>query len=183
MRRLYMLLSLCLFSAIIWTQESSYHVSEADYRVKGRLKDAESEQFIDFADILLFKSGDTKHPVQTLPNDNGEFVFDKVANGSYTLMVRLIGYDIFTSKELKITDNSQVDLGIILLKPLEVGLAEVEVVAEKRQIVYKLDKRVVETSSNLMGSSGSAVDILENTPSIRVNAEGEVTFRDRKSVV
>ena len=177
MRRLYMLLSFCLFSVVIWTQESNYNVQRVDYRVKGSLMDAKSGQFIDFADILLFKSGDTKHPLQTHPNHIGQFVFDKVTNGSYTLMVRLIGYDIFTSKELKITDNSQIDLGVIMLMPLEIGLAEVEVVAEKRQIVYKLDKRVVETSSNLMGSSGSAVDILENTPSIRVNAEGEVTFR------
>ncbi len=36
---------------------------------------------------------------------------------------------------------------------------------------------MVEASSNLMGGGGSAVDILENTPSIRVDAEGDVTFR------
>ena len=63
------------------------------------------------------------------------------------------------------------------MSPLEVGIAEVEVVAEKRQLVYKLDKKVVEASSNMMGGGGSAVDILENTPSIRVDAEGDVTFR------
>ena len=63
------------------------------------------------------------------------------------------------------------------MSPLEVGIAEVEVVAEKRQLVYKLDKKVVEASSNMMGGGGSAVDILENTPSIRVDAEGDGTFR------
>ena len=36
---------------------------------------------------------------------------------------------------------------------------------------------MVEASSNMMGGGGSAVDILENTPSIRVDAEGDVTFR------
>ncbi len=169
-RRLFVLLSISLWSVVIWAQQT-------DYRVKGILKDAESGQVIDFADILLFKSGDTKYALQTFPNDKGQFVFDNVANGAYTLMVRLVGYDIFTSKKLELTDNSQVDLDNVMLKPLEVGLAEVEVVAEKRQIIYKLDKKVVEASSNLIGSSGSAVDILENTPSIRVNAEGEVTFR------
>ncbi|MDD2474372.1 MAG: TonB-dependent receptor [Dysgonamonadaceae bacterium] len=170
MRKLCVLFSVFLWSVVIWAQQTNY-------QVKGKLMDAESGQVIDFADILLFNSGDIKHPIQTSPNDNGQFVFHKVANGIYTLMVRLVGYDIFTSKELKITDNSKVDLGNIMLRPLEIGLAEVEVVAEKRQIVYKLDKKVVEASSNLMGSSGSAVDILENTPSIRVDAEGGVTFR------
>ena len=170
MRRLYVLLSICLWSVVVFAQQT-------DYRVKGSLKDAESGQPIDYADVLLFKSGDTKYALQTFPNDKGQFVFADVANGAYTLMVRLVGYDIYTSKKLQLTDNSQVDLENVMLKPLEVGLAEVEVVAEKLQVVYKLDKKVVEASSNLLGSTGSAVDILENTPSIRVNAEGEVTFR------
>lgn len=171
-----MWLIVCLWSVTIWSQQSEYR-GDANYQVKGSLKDAESGQIIDFADVLLFKSSDTKHPLQTTPNNKGEFSFNKVANGNYTLMVRLVGYDIFTREDLKIKDDSQIDMGNILLAPLEVGLAEVEVVAEKRQIVYKLDMKVVEASSNLMGSSGSAVDVLENTPSIRVDAEGEVTFR------
>ena len=69
------------------------------------------------------------------------------------------------------------DLGIIPIQMLEVGLQEVEVVANKKQVIYKLDKKIIEASSNLLSSGGTAVDILENTPSIRVNAEGEVTFR------
>ena len=177
MRRLCMLLSVLLWSLVILAQQSDYRVEESNYQVKGSLKDAESGQIIDFADILLYKSGNTKNPLQTLPNNKGEFVFNNVVNGKYTLMVRLVGYDIFTTEDLRITENSKVNLGDVLLVPLEVGLAEVEVVAEKRQIIYKLDKRVVEASSNMMGSSGSAVDVLENTPSIRVDAEGEVTFR------
>ncbi|MDR1814346.1 MAG: TonB-dependent receptor, partial [Tannerella sp.] len=56
-------------------------------------------------------------------------------------------------------------------------LAEVEVVAQKKQIIYKLDRKVIDASSSLLASGGTAVDILENTPSIRVDAEGEVTFR------
>ncbi len=169
MRKLCMLLSICLWSVFVFSQ--------ADYRIKGCLKDAETGKLIDFADVLLFQSGDTKSPLRTFPDDKGQFVFDKVADGSYTLMVRLVGYDVFSTKKLELTNQSHLDLGNILLKPLEVGLAEVEVVADKRQLVYKLDKKVVEASSNVLGSTGSAVDILENTPSIRVNAEGDVSFR------
>ena len=90
MRRLWLLLSIFLWSVMIFAQQS-------DYQVKGNLIDAESGQIIDFADVLLFKTGDTKHPMQTFPSKKGQFVFDDVANGRYTLMVRLVGYDIFTS--------------------------------------------------------------------------------------
>ena len=36
------------------------------------------------------------------------------------------------------------DLGIIPMQMLEVGLQEVEVVANKKQVIYKLDKKIIE---------------------------------------
>lgn len=60
---------------------------------------------------------------------------------------------------------------------MEVDVAEVVVQAAKRQVIYKLDKKIIDASNNLMSSGGTAVDILENTPSVRVDVDGEVTFR------
>ena len=91
-------------------------------------------------------------------------------------MARLVGYDILSKRDIE-ANGSPVNLGDLMMKPLEIGIAEVEVVASKRQLVYKLDKKVVEATSNMMAGGGSAVDVLENTPSIRVDAEGDVTFR------
>lgn len=170
MNKLCMLLTFCLWCAMSYA-------GQADPQVKGRLIDAESGAAIDFADVFLFRTGETQPVKQTFPDKSGVFGFTDVSDGNYTLMVRLVGYDIYASQPLLITAQARIDLGEVRLKPLEMGLAEVEVVAEKRQLVYKLDKKVVEASSNMMGSGGSAVDILENTPSIRVDAEGEVTFR------
>lgn len=170
MNKLCMLLTFCLWCAMSYA-------GQADPQVKGRLIDAESGAAIDFADVFLFRTGETQPVKQTFPDKSGIFGFTDVSNGNYTLMVRLVGYDIYASQPLQITAQARINLGEVRLKPLETGLAEVEVVAEKRQLVYKLDKKVVEASSNMMGSGGSAVDILENTPSIRVDAEGEVTFR------
>lgn len=170
MNKLCMLLTFCLWCAMSYA-------GQADPQVKGRLIDAESGAAIDFADVFLFRTGETQPVKQTFPDKSGIFGFTDVSDGNYTLMVRLVGYDIYASQPLQITAQARINLGEVRLKPLETGLAEVEVVAEKRQLVYKLDKKVVEASSNMMGSGGSAVDILENTPSIRVDAEGEVTFR------
>lgn len=162
------LISLCLFSS----------VTLAGPRIKGQIIDAESHNPIDFADILIYTAGDSKPVLQVSPDAGGRFAVNEIKDGEYNLMVKLVGYDIFTRPEIKLSAvTPSVDLGIILLKPLEVGLAEVEVLANRKQIVYKLDKKVIEASSNMLASGGTAVDILQNTPSIRVDAEGEVTFR------
>lgn len=168
MKKLLWLLALNLYSICCWCQSG--------VSLTGRITDANTGSVIDFADVLLFKSGDSKLFMQTLPDENGNFSFSSVEEGNYSLIVRLVGYDIFTVKSLEVKDNSCINLGIVQLRPLEVGLAEVEVLADKRQLVYKLDKKVVEASSNIMGAGGSAVDVLENTPSVRVDANGDITF-------
>lgn len=147
-------------------------------RIKGKIVDAGTNQPLDFADVLLFKKGDSNPVFHALPDRDGSFGIAGVKNGEYSLMIRLVGYDLFTRPDIVLASSSAtVDLGTIAMKPLEVGLAEVEVVAQKKQVIYKLDKKVIEASSNMLASGGTAVDILENTPSIRVDAEGEVSFR------
>lgn len=147
-------------------------------RIKGKIVDAGTNKPLDFADVLLFQKGDDNPVFHALPDIDGSFGITDVKNGEYSLMIRLVGYDLFTRQNIVLaTSSSMVDLGTIAMKPLEIGLAEVEVVAQKKQIIYKLDKKVIEASSNMLASGGTAVDILENTPSIRVDAEGEVSFR------
>lgn len=147
-------------------------------QIKGRIVEVGSSKPIDFADVLLFVKG-SAHPVaQTLPGTDGRFALGGLKDGEYNLLVKLMGYDVYTSSSIRLSSSVPlIDLGIIEMKPLEVGLAEVEVVAQKKQVIYKLDKKVIQASTNMLASGGSAVDILENTPSIRVDAEGEVTFR------
>lgn len=145
-------------------------------QIHGRLLDASSREAIDYADIFLYEAGNSKPIQQTFPNERGEFRFEQIGKGRYTIMARLVGYDILSKRDIE-ANGSPVNLGDLMMKPLEVGIAEVEVVASKRQLVYKLDKKVVEATSNMMAGGGSAVDVLENTPSIRVDAEGDVTFR------
>ena len=145
--------------------------------VAGRLAETGSGKAIDFAEIYLFTGGNVRPARQTLPDEQGGFRLDSVDPGAYTLMIRLIGYDVLTREVALEHSAGTVDLGVLYLTPLENGIAEVEVVAARKQLVYKLDKKVVDASSNIMGGGGSAVDILENTPSVRVDAEGNLSFR------
>lgn len=167
-----------LLCVLVFT--TSFHAFPASVtpRVKGQLIDALTKAPIDFADVLLYTGGESNPSTHVLPDANGRFIIYDLKDGEYTLLVKLIGYDVYNRIGMVLSPAAPLlDLGVIQMKPLEVGLAEVEVVAQKKQVVYKLDKKVIEASSNLLSSGGTAVDILENTPSIRVDAEGGVTFR------
>ncbi|MCD7976777.1 MAG: TonB-dependent receptor [Tannerellaceae bacterium] len=166
---LILVLTLCTF----------FSVSAApNPRIRGKIVEAGSRNPIDFADVLLFSKGKEQPVFHVLPESDGQFIIPDIQDGEYSLLIKLVGFDIYTRPEIILNaSHSIVDLGMIEMRPLEVGLAEVEIVAQKKQVIYKLDKKVVEASGNLLANGGTAIDILENTPSIRVDAEGEVTFR------
>ncbi|MDR2763940.1 MAG: TonB-dependent receptor [Tannerella sp.] len=146
-------------------------------RVKGTIVEAGKLTPIDFGDVLLYVQGATQPVSNTMPDAEGRFMFTDVKEGEYSLMIRAMGFDVYTKSGIVLSATSELDLGTIEMTALEQGLAEVEIVAQKKQVIYKLDRRIVEASGSLLADGGTAVDILENTPSIRVDADGEVTFR------
>lgn len=147
-------------------------------QIRGLIQDKITGNPVDYADIILMDHETETFISHVYADSIGRFRFTGIKEGTYSLMIRLVGYDIFTQEPVLINSSTPtLDMGIIQLQPLEIGLAEVVVEASKRQIIYKLDKKIIEASNNLMGSGGTAVDILENTPSIRVGVDGEVTFR------
>jgi outer membrane receptor protein involved in Fe transport len=74
-------------------------------------------------------------------------------------------------------ENLQVNLGRIEINPSTVEIGGVDVIADRAQVEFKLDKRVVNVSQVISAIGGTAVDVLENTPSVQVDIEGNVSVR------
>ena len=56
-------------------------------------------------------------------------------------------------------------------------LDESVMTAEKNRVVYRLDRQKLSGAASLAADGGTAVDVLRSIPSIRVDAEGGVSFR------
>lgn len=74
-------------------------------------------------------------------------------------------------------NENEIEIDSLSMVGLDLNLDQSVVVADRKYVVYKLDKKTISAASNIFSSGGTAVDILESTPSIRVDADGEVTFR------
>lgn len=143
--------------------------------VKGTVTDGATRGALELAHVVLYAGEQVVADAMT--GSDGSFIFQSVKSGTYSLHVHLLGYDVCTMGPFTLSGSQVKDVGTLAMKQLEIGLQEVEVVANKKQVVYKLDKRIIEASTSLLAAGGTAVDILENTPSIRLDAEGNVTFR------
>ena len=78
--------------------------------------------------------------------------------------------------------NGIVDLGTIEITEDAQQLEEVVVEGEVSQTVFQLDKRVFNVGKDLSSTGASALDVLNNVPSVNVNIEGQISLRGSEGV-
>ncbi|MGK9368628.1 TonB-dependent receptor domain-containing protein [Melioribacter sp. Ez-97] len=146
-------------------------------KLTGQVLDAQTRNPLEFANLVLFNASDSTQYSGTVTDRNGNFLIDKIKPGKYYLRISFIGYDNRFINDLTIKPNTTLDLGIIEISPRTVGINDVVVSGERAPISYEIDKKVINVGQNIVAASGTAVDILENVPSITVDVEGNVSLR------
>jgi outer membrane receptor protein involved in Fe transport len=146
--------------------------------IKGEIIEESTGQALEYANIAIYNKSDSSLVTGGITNENGQFEIKGMQMGEYYLEAQFIGFvkskvdDIVLAK-----DNTSFNTGKIKLHPSTVALESVNVVADKAAIEYKLDKKVINVSQVINADGGTAVDVLENTPSVQVDVEGNVTLR------
>lgn len=150
--------------------------------VKGQVVDKSNGQPMEFVNVALYTVKDSLLLTGTITDRQGKFSISPVKNGHYYIEINFIGFHKTRLNDIEINRKSPVvDLGTISLKPSNQALEGVEVVAEKDRIEYKIDRKIVNVSQDLSSSGGTAVDVLENTPSVEVDIEENVSLRGSSS--
>lgn len=152
----------------------------AQITVTGKVIEKNSEQAVEFATVMLADKT-TKTTIGGATTDiDGNFEI-KTNKRDFYIEVTFIGFQKKTVEDFEIV-NGKVNLGAIVLSEDSEMLDEVEVVAEKSQTVFKLDKRVFNVGSDLSSTGASAYEVLNNVPSVNVNIEGVISLRGSSGV-
>jgi len=145
--------------------------------IKGVVVDGSTQQPLDYATITIFSSNDSSMVAGGVTDASGAFRLE-VKFGRYYANVAFISYQEKIIDNIVIgRENALADLGAIALSPSATVLAEVEVRAEKSNMQISLDKRIFNVGKDLANTGGSASDVLDNVPSVTVDAEGGVSLR------
>ena len=140
--------------------------------IKGTVIDESTGQPLDYATITIFSSEDSSMVTGGVTDVAGTFNLE-VKFGSYYANVAFISFTDRDIGGIEVNRDTPIaDLGAINLAPNATTLAEVEVRAEKSNMQISLDKRVFNVGKDLANIGGSASDVLDNVPSVTVDAEG-----------
>lgn len=150
--------------------------------IKGRLIDNETKQIIDFATVSLFNKS-SKTPMKTVTTDEkGVFLIPNVKNGSYTLRISFVGYKTLEFPVFVTSKTPIVDLKTLQLSTDAKSLKAVEVIGQKSQMRFEVDKKVFDVDQNISAAGGSASEALQNIPSVDVDNEGNISLRNNSNV-
>jgi outer membrane cobalamin receptor len=146
--------------------------------IKGEIMDSSTNTPLQFANIILYHSKDTSFAVGTASGTTGEFILHNVTEGTYLLKVNLLGYTNKFVSGIKIMKNQAIfDAGTIILSKAALEIKGVQVTGEKPAEELLLDKKVINVGQDLTAAGGTALDVLQNQPSIRVDQDGTVYLR------
>jgi len=151
-----------------------------NYIISGVVIEAASAQFIDYATVVINDKTTSKVLTGTTTEGGGKFrLVTKTPNIS--VEVSFIGYTTVKIDDISFKGNTA-NLGSIKLGEDAKMLDEVVVTAEKSTTEFKLDKRVFNVGTDLSSTGASALEVLNNVPSVNVNIEGQVSLRGSSGV-
>ncbi|PWJ43119.1 outer membrane beta-barrel family protein [Sediminitomix flava] len=160
---------------------TSYGQNVATQKVSltGLIKDKKTGQALSYATVSLQHKTDSTQLTGALTDENGRFSIT-TTTGSYLLKVEFMGFKAYENPNFELLKDS--NLPTVFLEEDLHTLNEVEVTAEKTSVEYKLDKKVFNVGKDLLSKGGTANDILDNVPSVTVDAAGGISLRGNNNV-
>ncbi|MRS61201.1 outer membrane beta-barrel family protein [Larkinella terrae] len=141
-------------------------------------------QPVEFASIGLFRSRDSSSVTGALTDERGFFQMANLAPDAYYLMIQSLGFANKRLPRIVISaDKPTVDLGNIIMTETAKQLQEVVVQGQKQAYEYSLDRKIVNVDQLPIAQGGSAIDILQNVPSVTVDVDGTLSLRGSSNVI
>jgi len=150
--------------------------------VTGALLDRASGQAIPFASVVLLRTQDSSFVSGAQTAENGAFVLEHVALGSYLLRATVLGYQPIRRTITLTPAAPAVQLGALRLASAATQLAGVTVQGERAAVIDNLDKKVINVEKDLSSVGGTAVNVLQNVPSVSVDQNGTVSMRGSSNI-
>ncbi|UCE04899.1 MAG: carboxypeptidase regulatory-like domain-containing protein, partial [bacterium] len=149
-----------------------------DTKITGDLMDEKSNEKIDYANVLVFHSGDSVQVTGTASGEDGRFVIESLPYGTYDLAIYMMGYEKKKIENIELSvSKPDVHLSKISLTATIMAFQEVEVTAERSKLELTLDKKVFTVGKDLANTGSSAADVLNDIPSVTVDIDGNVSLR------
>ncbi|TGD80770.1 TonB-dependent receptor domain-containing protein [Hymenobacter wooponensis] len=150
--------------------------------VQGTLLDQANSQPVPFANVVVLRAQDSTFVAGAESAENGTFTLDKLGLGSYIVKFTAVGYQGLRRSIALTPAAPTLRMGALKLASTSTQLAGVTVQGERAAVQESLDKKVINVEKDLSSVGGTAVNVLQNVPSVTVAADGTVSMRGSSNI-
>ncbi|MBD3274440.1 MAG: TonB-dependent receptor [Candidatus Marinimicrobia bacterium] len=181
MKKLLLIPLILLFGSLNFAENPQFYRAELkSFRgsLSGVVVDSSTAHPMEYANVVVYNKINDIQVTGGITDNRGRFLIKDVPAGLYFLHITFMGYSEATIDSVLLTPREpEVNLGTLQLRQISLNSEEVTVEAERPLITYHLDKKVLDAASLSTAAAGTAVDLLENAPSVQVDIEGNVSLR------
>jgi outer membrane receptor protein involved in Fe transport len=172
-RKTFLLISVSVLAGNIYAQPP-----QMNFFIKGKAVNEQTRQPLEYVSIAVYSDKDSSLISGTISQPDGRFSITVNRPGKFYLVADFVGFRKKIISDILLKPGSETfDAGDISLEQETVMIGEVEVVGDKPFVSYQIDKKVVDVALNPSAQGGTAVDALQNVPSIKAEIDGTVTLR------
>ncbi|MCF6404730.1 TonB-dependent receptor family protein [Chitinophaga filiformis] len=173
-----LLASILLLCSIKTTQAQTIETA----RISGRVTQTGNKP-VEFATITLLKAKDSSLVKGAIADINGQYEFEQVKQGKYLIAAAYVGMTKAFSKPFEIKGSAPVTIETLSLGTDAKNLKEVNVTAKKPFVEQRADKMVVNVEASIIGSGGTAMDVLEKSPGITIDKDDNINLKNKSGVI
>src|SRR5215216_1997112 len=154
---------------------------QPSFEIRGRIVDTANKP-IPRAAVSLRPKGSTLTIAGAIAGPDGAFRVTGLRPGTFSIRVNFIGYSPVIQDITLKPAAPIVDLGVAKLAPLATMLAAVTVKEDAAAVITEPDRNAYRAKDVAPGAA-NASELLENVPSVQVDADGKVSLRGNENVV
>lgn len=176
MRKIMTLLAVLAISLV--SQAQNWNGKITGTVIDGNTKTIES------ATITLLRAKDSSVSKMSVANKTGKFVFEGIPEGKYIVSISAVGHNKGFSETFEIThSNPTITLKTVELVPQAKNLSAAVVTAKRPLIEQKVDRTIVNVEASVTNVGNSALEVLEKSPGITVDKDGNISLKGKQGVV
>ncbi|WP_158991849.1 outer membrane beta-barrel protein [Mucilaginibacter sp. L196] len=173
------LLSLTLFAVLLFNFANA---QTNGGKISGSVLD-EGKKPLNGATVILLVAKDSTQVASQLAEPDGSFNFQNLKDNTYRVVATYIGYKDYRSDNVTANQQNPVNLPAFILSPAGKTLNDVTVTAQRSYIQQKIDRTVVNVGALISNTGANALEVLEKTPGVQVDADGNITFKGKSGVL
>ncbi|MBI3135549.1 MAG: TonB-dependent receptor [Bacteroidetes bacterium] len=180
---LFLFLFTTVLFSVSWSQPGGGGERPKIGTLTGQVKEEVSQKAIPYAKIFLLNVRDSSVATGALADSLGKFSIEEIQAGPYIAKITSFGFAPLYVDSLFFTQRTpKIELGSLSMKTDANQLDVVDVVYEKQEVIAQIDRKVFTMEKQLTSQGGTALDALQNVPSITIDMDGNVSLRGSANV-